>query len=332
MKQLVTITFILLFVSVGLKAQQEAQFTQYMFNHMSINAGYAGVGKENQEICANMFARHQWLGFKDNDNAVHPQTYLLSVHSRLNKLYGGIGLTVHSDKIGYFNNVGVKLAYSYHYYSPFDLPGVLGIGLDVGILNQQLDYGKFVPIETTDPKLQGGEESTMAFDMGFGLYYKLPGTMYAAISSTQLLQMQGDLPSPLEAPKLKRHYFITGGYEYTIPSYPSVVLKPSLFIKTDFASAQYDIACLAEYNNIYWGGLSYRVQDAVALIVGAKPFYNSASKELPPLIVGYSYDFTTSAIGRNGRSSGSHEIMLGYCFQVDIPKPPPTGYKNVRFL
>ena len=72
--------------------------------------------------------------------------------------------------------------------------------------------------------------------------------------------------------------------------------------------------------------------EGVSLKIGAKTFYNSASKELEPLMVGYSYDFTTSAIGRNGRSSGSHEIMLGYCFQVDIPKPPPTGYKNVRFL
>jgi type IX secretion system PorP/SprF family membrane protein len=148
--------------------------------------------------------------------------------------------------------------------------------------------------------------------------------MYAAVSSTQLLEMQGDLPSPLEAPKLRRHYFITGGYEYTIPDFPSVVLKPSLFIKTDFVSAQYDVTCLAEYNNIYWGGLSYRVQDAVALIVGFKPS--------PKMIIGYSYDFTTSAIGRNGRSSGSHEIMFGYCFQVEIPKPPPTRYQNVRHM
>lgn len=327
MKHFAILFVMVIFVSFGVKAQQETQFTQYMFNHMAINAGYAGL---NKQICTKLMARQQWLGFKDNDNAVHPQTYLFSINSNVRQLRGGLGLTVYSDQLGYFNNVGVKLAYSYHYYSPFNLPGVLGIGIDFGLINQTIDYTKFVAIEQGDVLLNGGDESTMAFDMSFGLYYKLPGTMYAAISSTQMLQTQGSLPGTLEPPKLKRHYFITGGYEYALPNNPSIVLKPSILIKTDLASAQYDVTCLAEYNSTYWGGLSYRYQDAVALVVGAIPFANG-SKELAPLTVGYSYDFTTSALGRNGRSSGSHEVMIGYCFTIEIPKIP-TRYKNTRFL
>ncbi len=329
MKHFAILFVMVFFVSFGVKAQQEAQFTQYMFNHMAYNPGFAGI---NKQICTKVMARQQWLGFKDNDNPVHPQTYLFSINSNVRQLRGGLGLTVYSDQLGYFNNVGVKLAYSYHYHSPFDLPGVLGIGIDFGIVNQTIDYSQFVAIEPGDKLLNGGDESTMAFDMGFGLYYKLPGTMYAAISSTQMLQTQGDLPSTLEPPKLKRHYFITGGYEYTLPNNPSIVLKPSILIKTDIASAQYDVSCLAEYNSTYWGGLSYRYQDAVCLIVGAIPFANGGGfKGSENLKVGYSYDFTTSALGRNGRSSGSHEIMIGYCFEIVIERPP-TGYKNPRFL
>jgi hypothetical protein len=81
-----------------------------------------------------------------------------------------------------------------------------------------------------------------------------------------------------------------------------------------------------------WAGLSYRVQDAVAIIVGAYPFNQpNMSPALQQIRIGYSYDITTSALGRSGRSSGSHEIMLGYCFKITTT-PKITRYINTRYL
>ncbi len=325
MKHFASFLFIFLFIGFGVKAQQEVQFTQNMFNHMAINPGFAGL---NKQICAKMLARQQWLGFKDGDDKVSPQTYLFSINSNINPIRGGLGLTIYSDKLGYFDNTGVKLAYSYHYYSPFGFPGVLGIGVEGGFANLKIDYAKFKPNQTGDPLLNGGEETTMAFDIAFGLYYRIPNQMYIAISSTQMLQTQSSLPGTLVPPKLKRHYFVTAGYDYALPNNPSIVLQPSVFVKSDITAIQYDINCLAVYNNRFWGGLSYRSVDAVAFIFGANPF---TSGKFETLKLGYAYDFTTSALGRNGRSSGSHELMVGYCFEIKIEKLP-TGYSNTRFL
>ena len=128
--------------------------------------------------------------------------------------------------------------------------------------------------------------------------------------------------------QLKRHYFINGGYEWIYPNQPSLVFEPSVFIKTDFVSAQYDLSAIAKWNNQFWAGASYRFQDAIAIIVGVQPFATGA---LNGLKIGYSYDLTTSDLGKQKRSSGSHEIMLRYCFNIDVPHPI-SSYKNTRML
>jgi len=97
---------------------------------------------------------------------------------------------------------------------------------------------------------------------------------------------------------------------------------PSVLVKTDAASTQFDINALLKYNNQFWGGVSYRQTDAIVAMVGAS---------FKDINIGYAYDITTSAMGENKRSSGSHEIMLGYCFKIEIERIPQS-YRNVRFL
>ena len=148
----------------------------------------------------------------------------------------------------------------------------------------------------------------------------MPEKFYAGIASTQLIQTKGDVAKT--SISLKRHYYITGGYYFSFPSNPSFILAPSALIKTDFVSAQYDISVLLSYNNLLWGGVSYRVQDAVMLLIGFE--YKSFN-------LGFSYDITTSAMGREKRSSGTIEAMLRYCFNIKV-KHPVRSYKNTRLL
>lgn len=327
MKRIFTALFFS-FIGLFAFAQQEAQFTQFMFSNMAVNPGYAGI---NKEICINSIFRQQWTGFQDayEKTGVAPQTIFLSVDAPIRVLHGGIGVTLIKDKLGFEDNIGAKLAYSYHQIIG---PGVLGIGLQVGFLNKTIDFSKFHPLDVDDPLLiSGDKKSTMIFDISGGLFYNLPGKAYVGISSSQLIQSKIKIQG-LEESKLKRHYYITGAYHWQIPNAPDWELSPYLMIKTDFASWQYDFVAMCKWKDMIWGGLSYRHQDAVSILLGAYPFNQPNMKPaLAKLRIGYSYDITTSQLGRNGRSSGTHEIMLGYCFKISRPEVI-TKYINTRFL
>lgn len=172
----------------------------------------------------------------------------------------------------------------------------------------------------------------MIFDIMFGAFYNLPGKAYVGLSSTQMIQSKMNIDGLTDASKLRRHYYLTAGYHYTLPNAPDWEISPYLLIKSDFTSTQYDISALCKWRNMVWAGLSYRHQDAVAILIGAYPFNSPGmNPALANLRVGYSYDITTSALGRNGRSGGTHEIMLGYCFKIEIPQHI-TKYINTRFL
>jgi type IX secretion system PorP/SprF family membrane protein len=318
-----TLLLLLLGTNSIIFAQQEAQFSQFMFNTMAFNPGYAG---SNNAICLNTFARQQWLGFKDPDGSnTAPQTFLFSIDAPIKFLHGGLGAIISKDKIGFEDNTNVRLAYSYIVNLG---SGFLGIGAEAAFLDKKIDYSKFKPIDPGDPVLNGkAKESNFYTDFAFGIYYNVPGKFYAGISALNLSEPKGfnykDINNvDQNSFSLKRTYFITGGYEYVFPSNPSFELDPSVLIKTDFVSAQYDIAAILKYENRFWGGLSYRVQDAATILIGVnwKNFK-----------FGYSYDLTTSNMGESGKSSGSHELFLRYCFKIEIPKTFKS-YKNTRYL
>ncbi len=296
-------------------AQQEAQFTHFMYNHLTFNPGFAG---SNDAICFTGLARQQWFGLKDPDGySVAPKTMLVSLDAPVNLLHGGLGATIFQDQLGYEKSIGVRLNYAYR----FNLGnGILAFGAQVGFLDKSLDFSKFKPIDTDDELLKSSaKESSFYTDFGFGAFYKVPGQYHIGISSVQLAGSAK--PIGTADYSLKRHYFLTAGYEYPLPDFPEFEIDPALLIKSDGATLQYDINAIVRYNNKFWGGVTYRVQDAIAILLGVH--YKNFK-------LGYSYDITTSKLARAG-SMGSHEIMAGYCFKIIIEKPR-RSYRNTRFL
>ena len=320
MKKLI-ISAVFLFAGFVVSAQQDAQFTQYMFNKLAVNPGSAG---NNGGICATLLHRAQWTGFEGA-----PTTTLFSGDVLLGGKHG-VGLTIFQDELGIESNFIGKLAYSYNL--PLG-PGSLGIGLEAGIINKSFG-DNFIAIDdyTQDPSIPNANTSAMTFDAGFGLYYSIRNKMYVGISSLHIPQSEladeanvGDTTSGTSGLSYlqARHYYIMAGYDWDINNDKKWVIKPSLLAKTDAASTQLDVSAIVLYNNLLWGGVTYRVQDAIAGLVG---LYIPG---IDGLKVGFSYDYTTSSL--NNYSNGSLEFMVNYC--TSISKPPSREvYHSVRFL
>src|SRR3989304_9823771 len=119
--------FISSFLTEGI-AQQDPQFSQNMFIKLPINPGYAGT---NGAICATAVYRTQWVGFDG-----HPKTILFAVDAPIPSLHGGAGLTIVSDRLGNFNFMHVCGAFSYH--KTIGATGLLGIGLELGMLQSSV--------------------------------------------------------------------------------------------------------------------------------------------------------------------------------------------------
>ncbi len=299
-------------------AQQDPQFSQNMFNMMSVNPGFAG---SNNSICITGIHREQWMGFTEKvgegENKekvrVSPRTSNFSISAPLSFLHGGLSANIMQDNIGFEQNTGLDIGYAYQEFVGY---GKLGIGFQVGFLNKTINFKNFEAIQEDDPLLQGeGDQNAMFMDFALGTYYKADN-MYWGVSSTQLIQSKAELGSA--SPRLKRHFYFTGGYTINLPDAPKFDITPSFFIKTDVAATQYDLNTLLKYNDKVWGGLSYRFTDAIVVMGGLK---------WEKYKFGFAYDIPTSAISH----AGSLEIMVNYCFKIETEKLPES-YRNVRFL
>ena len=312
----ISLLVVLIVLVSSLKAQQELQFTQYMFNQMAFNPGYAG-SSGNISVTGNL--REQWVGFKDMEGEkIAPSSQSITVDAPIDFLHGGAGLTIINDKLGYEKNIALRFAYAYQ----FDMfGGQIGVGPQIELTSRTLDFSKLKPAQAGgDPVLDGlKEEQAMVFDVGLGAFYKAD-KFYLGLALNRLLGSKASY-SDEGVFSNKMHFYVNGGYDYQLPDYPLYTLQPSFMVKSDGVTTQVDISCLVKYDNKFWGGLSYRYQDAIAFLIGLR--YKQFQ-------VGYSYDLTTSDISRVG-TGGSHEIFVNYSFNLNFDRIPKS-YHNTRFL
>ncbi len=295
-------------------SQQDPVTSHYMFNTLTYNPGIAGT---SGMICATALTRQQWVGFKGA-----PATTLFNISAPVSpfKINSGVGLLVESDNIGFDKDINLSASYSYL----LDLgSGTLGIGLSLGMLNKTLNPTWEIPsgdIHTPasgDPLIPETKESVVAFDAGLGFYYRTE-KYYAGLSVTHINQPK--IKYSKGTPYISRNYYLTAGYNLQLPN-PSLELLPSVFVYSDGKVVQFSVSSLIRYNKKVWGGVSYRAGDALVGMIGLE-LYNG-------LRLGYAYDFTLSDMKKN--SSGSHEFMINYCFDLSLGRSS-MKYKSIRFL
>jgi len=285
-----------------------------MFANPTFNPGASG---SSGMICATAINRSQWIGLPGA-----PVTTTFNVNAPI-KLFGsqsGVGLMVRSDKAGFDSDIGISLAYSYF----LDLgPGKLGIGLSAGMLNKTLDPSWIIPTGDVyvppagDPLIPESKESYVAFDAGLGAFYKTDD-YYAGFSVTHL--NQAEIRYTKGTPYLTRQYYLTGGYNFTMAN-PAFEIKPSVLAVSDGKVMQLTLSSIVVYNKKAWGGVSYRSGDAIIGLIGFELFNG--------IRLGYSFDYSLTDVMKN--TSGSHEFLINYCFEISSGRSP-MKYKSVRFL
>lgn len=270
----------------NVKAQQQAMFSQYMFNTLAINPAYAG---SQETVSLTALTREQWVG---QEGA--PSTQTFSAHTPFEKKRIGVGLVFLHDKIGVTHQTGVYGSYAYKI--PLS-KGQLSLGIQGGFTHYNANFSQ---VSLTDPTFQNGDVVEFHPNFGAGIYYNTD-RFYMGASVPQLIQSKFDKNNQASYAKILRHFFIQSGYVFDL-NY-NFKLKPNVLVKmVDGAPIEFDLnANLYMYDRLALG-LSWRSMDAIVMILQVQ----ITNK----LQFGYSYDFGTTAL--RVVNSGSHEFMLNY--------------------
>jgi type IX secretion system PorP/SprF family membrane protein len=283
--------------SAGAHAQQDAMYTQYMFNTLAINPAYAG---SRQVLSITALNRSQWVGI---DGA--PETKTLSMHAPVSNNKVGIGLQIFNDKIGITRTTGFFFSYAYRMKTGEN--STLSLGLQGGLSSFRADYTS-VPLNSNGSGDQsfGQAVSKVLPNFGAGLYFSTR-KFYLGLSAPHLLNNtlnQNGIRITKEF--IARQYvqvFATAGYSFDLTE--SLCLKPSLLFKgVRGAPMQLDLSSTLWIKDFVAFGLSYRTNADLAALIELQA--------TPQFRVGYAYDYGVN--GLNNYNSGSHEFMLRYEF------------------
>ncbi|MEK6513333.1 type IX secretion system membrane protein PorP/SprF [Myroides odoratimimus] len=271
-------------------AQQDPQYTQYMYNANMINPAYAG-----SRGTLNVFGmyRTQWVGL---DGA--PKTANVSVSTPLGESGLGLGVNFTNDRIGAMdeNNISVDLAYAIDLNENYKL--AFGLKGTANLLS--VDYTKLNIHNPTDPVSQENLNNKFNPNIGAGVYL-YSDKAYVGLSVPNFLTTDRYDDNDITTMRQKMHFYLMGGYVFDLSQ--EILFKPAALVKAvSGAPLQVDLTANFLFYDKFTLGGAYRWDASVSALAGFQVNEN--------LFVGYSYDFDTTALQRY--NSGSHEIFLRF--------------------
>jgi len=303
-------TLLMLFLGVGAFAQQDALFTQYMFNNLYVTPAFAGVDGVTRLTAVH---RSQWLGYQSSfGDGGAPTTQLVTFNTPIYKLKSGFGAYIANDKLGPQNNLEAQAMYAYHLGIK---ESKLSFGIKLGLYSQTVNGKYYRYIQEGDPLIVEGKESQVRPDLGLGIFYRAE-KYYAGVGFNHLLRSKFDFGADSVRGALENHINFTGGYFYEVSF--DLKVQFSAAVRTDLNKTQVDFAGIAHIKDTMWGGLAFRQSEAASLLLGYSLFKDKSLK------IGTAVDFIVKA--RAAKESFSLEFMLSY----DLPVNPGSGKKVVR--
>lgn len=297
------IAFALFSCTVGV-AQQLPQFTQYMYNTISINPAYAG-SREALSIVG--LHRSQWVGFDGG-----PITQTLSIHSPLRNDRIGLGLSFIEDDLGPENFT--YLYGDFSYTLPVGASGKLAFGVKAGFTSYSLDP-EFRNSNAADTAIFG-IQNRWTPNIGLGAYYHT-NRFYFGLSTPKVLNTNRNEEEGFEALERLSYYAITGAVFDLSEKFK---FKPSAMLKaTNGAPLSLDLTGSILFDEKFWLGGSYRINNETAALGGYLDFQVSRQLRL-----GYTYEKPISEIRRY--TSGTHEVLLIYEFKFISSKLKSPRY------
>lgn len=297
-KSTINLSFLLLTLVITY-AQQDAQYTQYMYNTMTVNPAYAG--SRGQLSIAALY-RAQWVGL---DGA--PETFTLNVHSPIRESRVGWGVSVVNDNIGNGVVQETYLDAAVSYTVDVSAFGKLSFGLKLGGDLLNLDFTKLANFDN-EPIPQDNIENRFTPNVGVGVYYHTD-KFYAGISAPDLLESDHFDNSQRDSNDVQflsteriNFYFITG---YVFDLNGNVLFKPALLTKAvGGAPLQVDISGSFLFNEKFMLGAAYRWDAAVSALFG----FQLSEK----IMLGLAYDRETTELGGTQFNDGSFEVFLRF--------------------
>ena len=285
----ILVLFVILFFMVpSVQAQQDSQYTQYMYNTVSINPAYAG---SRGSLSMLGLYRNQWVGL---DGA--PETLNFSANSPIGVRGVGLGLGFTSDKIGPTSESIITADFSYTIDFATDVKFSFGVKGGLSLYN--LDPNKLNIYDPNDFNLQLENSSSPIIGLGFYMHSE---KWYVGLSSPNLLETKYYDGIQGSTGMEKIHLYFISGYVFTLSQ--DVKLKPSILLKAvGGAPLAVDISANALLYDKVTFGLAYRLDAAVSALAG---FQISDS-----IMMGYAYDYDTTELGNY--NSGSHELFLRF--------------------
>lgn len=287
--------YLLILVGLAGQAQQDPQYTQYMYNMNVVNPAYAG---SSEILSIGALYRSQWVGLEGA-----PSTATLAVHSPIGNRVG-LGFSLISDEVGPVNETNAYVDFSYTL--PINSNTKLAFGLKAGATFHDIGIGSIDTIDENDPLFSQDINETTP-NIGAGLYCFTPNKFYISASMPNILNSAhldfngNKIGSEVE------HLFATAGYVFNLSEH--FKLKPHALLKLAFdAPVSYDINLNLFMYDLVEVGAGYRIDDS---FIGMINFMIS-----PSMRIGYAYDAIQSEL--NVVTSASHEIFVN--FDINLPR------------
>lgn len=287
------------------KAQQDALYSQYMFNAFAVNPAYAG---SRNSISTVALHRSQWIGINGA-----PRTQSFSLHTPSGETGLAFGFNFVHDQLGPSRNIWSAFTGAYHLRLK---KGKLSFALRGGIFNSTIDRNLLTFENPTDQFNVNGKDASLVPSFDFGTYY-YRDRFFAGLAINHLTKHNFNFQNYPNntALFLNRHYMLMTGCVLKLK--PNLLLKPSILLRyAEGGIPSIDLNASLLVKNFWWIGASFRNKNSLVFITE----FNVTDY----LRVGYSFDLTLNKLSKY--NNGSHELFIGFDFTTGGKKTPSPRY------